>query len=674
MYKSSSLINGVQYKIGPTIFWIIVFLITSILGYYCYILYTKRQNIISNLDRYAEYLYDYALQSQEIPDNVAAIKMAEYNFNGDALKTISFDSSGQLVPNYKWDTHSEAFLDVIRILQDITTLTADPKSAHYKSEQLWKNILPDFISRVMRIIPIPPQDYKQPWGTNWYQFSITFPLFLTIVCYTHRRIFRQPQRQFEGQLAIYIQNYFKNPPDVSGVTSMGWKRDGPNAIMMAVPYIGGNLLMKTLNVKDNICQYVRNYVSIPTVLKGEGLYPDMGYVFHSTLRAYGYIYSAIKDFAVVAKFFGEDISKLYRVYKRVEHPTIKRHFSPMFTRSASCVSNESGEYGFDVLTSIRAVSVKMPDWYLSFYGQKMSLCYYESDKAEDTWCQIWLGARVFFYHDSPEKWQRELIPYYPGVITFNNEVVILSTNTTTTTTFEPNEAKTMLCRLDNAIAMLNIYTVNEAGYDLSVRELILVDENGYHVNYQITPNPSKYEQILIGANLGTFIEKIENGVGLGSCFKFDKFNTFVYDTNNITGEVKDQVTLVNKTYLQMKPKIKNGVYSTSFSNIHSEVNSCVEVPTSNKIQTLTHLLHFDEKYPDYLWLYDLTKNQCVASRYYEDYSTTIEIPTKILTGKFDESTILNGWNVYKENIIQNVDDTGTQIILNTKVPTSVLTK
>lgn len=669
MYKSKSLITSIQFKVGPIVFWIVFISIVVGLGYYVYVLYNKSQTVVNNLTRYSEYIYDYALNSQSITDSVSKIKMDEYDFNGGALTTSAIDSSGNAIPNYKWNTHSEAFLDVIRVLQDIAVLSANPKSAIYKSKVLWDQILKDFVDRVMKNLPTPPIANTVPWGTNWYQFSISFPLFLTILCYVHRRIFGKGNDFFESHLAIYIDNYFTVPNTETGVISMGWLRDGPNAIMMAVPYIGGKLLMKTLDVNDNICKYVRKFSSIPLVTEGEGLFPDMGYIFHTSLRAYGYIYSSIQDFQVIASFFGEDISKLYTIYKRVEHPDIPLHFSPMFTRSASCASAVRGEYGFEVINSIRAAFIKRPDWYLSFYGQKEDLCFYESDKAENTWALIWLGARVFFYKDSPSKWQRELIPYYPGVITYNKVVPILETQTTTTTTFLPTFAKTMLCRLPNAIAMRNEYSVVHQSYSISVVETILVDEYGHHSHYKITPNEDETDPIFIGVNKGKKIEVLTSGVGLGRCYKFDKFNSFIYNSDIIEeGNVLDLFTNVNNDYLQLKPRISNGVANLSFSNTHKEINNIKSVPTEFKIETGTHLLHFDPKVGNYLWLFDKTTDECVITKYYKGYVPSIEIPRTDLSLKFDNLDFLAKMDVYKDKLTAPISINGPQIIVKTKVP------
>lgn len=670
MYKSKSTLQKIKTSFGPLLFWIIIIILISGLGYFTFLIYRARISQISDLDKYAEYIYDYARNSQKITDTVASVKLDSYELKGKALDTYAVDSNGDPVLNYKWDTHAEAFLDVIRILQDIATLSANPKSQHYKSKRIWEEVLPDFVEQVSLKLPSEPLNMQTPWGTNWYQFSITYPLFLTIICYTYRRIFNTSNSYFESSLALYIEIFFQNPDTVSGVMSMGWRRDGPNAVMMAVPYIGGKLLMKTLNRNDNICQYVNNYTDIPLVTTGEGLYPDLGYVFHTVLRAFGYIYSSINDFKVIASFFDRDISILYDIYRRVEHPDIPFHFSPLFTRSSSCTSGVNGDLGFEVMTSIRAGFVKRPEWYLTFYGQKKNLCFYESDKANDTWGQIWISARVFFYKDSLPEWQREFIPYYSGVITFENEVKLFQTTTTTTTVFMPSAAHTMLCRFDDAIGMRNSFSISYGDYIISVLELFLADKDGYHVFYKITPSDENDKNIHIGVNLGQFVKKVTSGVGLGVCYKYSKFNSFIYNNDAVESSVKNTKTNEMWSTVQVVPRSKNGVYMTGFSNLHLDVNTC-RINSENKIETTTHLLYYDEKFPNNLLLFNKTTNECAVSQYYEEYTSSVEISSKYITQTFDDPDILKGFDIYLGNIVKKVDMTGPQIILKTLVPSTV---
>lgn len=668
MYHNQRLTRKILFRVGPVALSVVV----VILAYLVYKYITERRNrrnrIISDMSEFSEYIYEYAINIKSMSDQAASLIINSFNWDNRLLAVSAVDASDTTIPNYTWDQHSEAFLEVIMKIQEIMVLTTQVDSMHYKSSVIWNMVL-RFVEIVMAKIPSQPENYKVPWGTNWYQFSITFPRFLVMSTYLYLRLNKKENESLQSHLANYISQYFAESGNL-GVASMGWTRDGPNAVMMAIPYIGGKLLLKTYDPEDSIIEYTKKFVQLKATTSGEGLYPDGGFVFHSNLRAYGYISSAYQDFFLLSRFFKLPIDKIRRVFEIFEHPTIRLHFSGFFTRSGShSSSSELGKLGFYVVDSIKAVVAKTDDWYLGFNGQIKRLCFYESDKGNNAWSQCWLMARQFLYKDSDTRWFRELVTFYPGVISYNNNPVVLETESDTTTTFAPEAGKCMICKLDNAIGLRNQYTVSKGELILEVTEFMLITKLGYHVFYTITPDQTQASgnPICVSANLGEYrVGKSLTGIGVGK--GFEKCNTFIYDE-----EANIKIKSVNHpksntvlTSLQIFPSYKGEdatVLTTSFSNIHSSINECTKSPTANLIRTSHYVLHYDDALPNYLWLYDLTQNnrRLAVTKAADEYVEIINIPTNVIT-KIHGEAVLKDQIIFNGNVSADASR-GNQLIL-----------
>lgn len=634
MFKNKNIFNKASYYFHPITLFVIIISFFIFIYYFIRNKFQKNKIKVTDLQLFADFIYDYVLKTR-VDDDSGNITFTIYKYDDTLINVSRQDAFGADIPNYQWDLHTEAFMDVILKVQELVILTCKDSSKFYKNKQIWEQLVPHFIDSVTNKIPANPTEYRVPFGTNWYQFSITWPKFLTIVSYLYRRLFGKRNDHFEGVLANYINAYFKKSEDKRGILSMGWHRDGPNAVMMAVPYIGGHLLMKTLDKEDSVNQYVREYVSLPEVTTGEGLYPDYGFIFHNTLRAYGYIYSAANDFLLISQFCNLPLHKLQKIYNILEHPTIPLHFSAFFTRSASC-SNPSlrGLYGFYVMPSVKIIAVKTQDWYLSFNGQTNKLCYYESDKGENAWGQIWISARVFMYENSDKRWWTQLATYYPGVMSYDNKLIKMVTTTETTTTFLPTNAKCIICKSGDYIGMRNEYTIDYENSDsgdthkIEVIEMILITNLGYHICYKIKPDQTK-QKLTVSLNLGELI----NHDRTPTMYQFKNNYTIYYGSDvpkKIT--VKHPDNIQHLTALQVEPDMRNkktGVV-VAFSTIHQKTNEIKNIPTIEDIDLHYASLHYDPEYPNYLWLHDRTKSEVIVGKFSEEYKADISISSSMI--------------------------------------------
>lgn len=123
-----------------------------------------------------------------------------------------------------------------------------------------------------------------PWGTNWYEFSISSTLMLFHYIMIERKDAKK--REFAARLILKIIDTPKR--------SLGVKRDQANSIYMALPYLAAHIVLGTENeaTANPDYAYVVDYIKFPVVdrRKNEGLYIDFTYITHGNCLAYGYLH------------------------------------------------------------------------------------------------------------------------------------------------------------------------------------------------------------------------------------------------------------------------------------------------------------------------------------------------------------------------------------------------
>lgn len=642
----------------------------------------KKTNVQADATKkFANLIYRYALNEASADDEKVNIFITDFKF--DDVMIYRDDKK-------TWTTDTETFKDLVRDIQACVMQTCHPNSIHYRSKTVWK-IAKHLVERANHRVSTKPANQKFPWGDNWYQFSITYPLFLVIISYIHMRLFKEKDQFLLRVLSSYIQGHFYNPETYGGVGSLGWVRKGPNAVMMAVPYIGGKLLLKDYDPNDLISQYVKDYCTLHPAVDNEGLYPDFGFIFHTYLRAYGYIYSAYNDMILISNFFGGNVQpQLTRVFNIFQHPSIQRHFSPLFTRSSKCETKvKGGLLGFFVVDSVRAVAVKQEKWSFCFFGQADHLCYYEADKDDNKWALIWLGARVFFYGNrGDEKWHQELSTYYPGIISYNNKKVEIQSSTTTTETHMPEYGKTMIASFADVIAVRNSYKVAHVNYTMTVVEMCLITKQGHHSYYQIKVDEAQHAQdpVVISLNLGVQKAHPSGMVGGQDNMSFEHNNTFVYYKMGKTSQIKTKHPRTDKdiTVFQFIPELEPVTSSDGtseligqfgYSTTHELQNELYTDPSATMIRTLKYTMHYDEKTPDHLWLYKTqeTPRVAVTRVMAKTYESSLSIPIKMIQDKFGDNFKTGPQtSTYKDSYRCITNNRFQMIFNNVKLPYNIM--
>lgn len=663
---------------------LVIIIILFCLGTFIYYRYTKQAQFQDKQTLFETLIYEYALNRMISDPSRVQFYMNAFKFDSTMLTVEELNLSED---KRIWYADSETFGTFVNTLNSLMAATIDPQSRFYKNESIWK-MLKHAIREIESKLPSVPENYKFPWGANWYQFSVSYPLFLVSTTYMHRRLYNRDDEFMTRHLSSYIANYFKDPPTNNGIISMGWLRDGPNAILMAVPYIGGHLFLNDYNEYSTGMNYIRSYVTLKFVTTKNGFYPDGSFIFHTDLRAFGYITSAYQDFVLVSKFMGitNSLKAVHLALAKSEHPTIPRHFGPWFNRTSRQYSSFSklGRLGFFVYDHMRGISAKTADWIISFNGQQPDICFYESDGSNYSWAQYWTMARRFMYKDTADRIFKPLLPYYPGVWSYGRQAIDIKSQTTTTETYLPSFASCIICKFgDEAIGMYNRYIVDMAGNNFDVTELTLLTRIGVHCYYSIKPNLSlaSSNTITLGVQVDTLATENDRLAGEGAEYgkRFSKTCSFVYPGvlgKVLSDEIEDPLDKNKKlTVLYVEPRLDGLGSQCGFSNVHSDSghNELILPPNINHIETSNFTLVYSDIKSALILQNKLTKTAVVSTDMGPIYRTDLSIEKSVLDDIFtkgyrplDKSMILIG-DSYKLNVSNGAKYQATITNANLKV-------
>lgn len=619
------------------------------------------------------------LRYQRLIKQYLRIKRENLHFTEDRVQyeMDRFEFSDKLLPvgdasqNLTWDTDSSTFGDLCNSLMGMVSYGSDPTSKYYKNNLLWKQIL--YAIRIIAAkLPDVPKDYNMPWGTNWYQFSITYPTFLVSTAFSYYEIFNTEDPFMIRHLASYINNYFKESPVADGLKSLGWLRSESNVIGMSVPLIGGRLYANRFNPNANSQIYARDYLTINYVYTGNGFYYDNTYITHVS-RNDGYTTSFYNEFVFVYDFY-RMTSKFFKVLHRnfsiLEHPDFPLHHGPWFNRGSSMKGFAPGrkyaKYGVDIRGYERGVCVRTKNVSLHYCGQILPLAAYESDRTNQEWAQCWVFMRRPITKNSAENLYKELVPYYDGVHSYGRKQINWPSTTTTTTTFDPESALCSLCCIeDRAAGMYNKYRIKMASkYTFDIEEINLATPTGFHVYFkcQVDSNLAATDPYTIAVRLGELEPNQEanrlTGVGSNFAYAFDNFiATFLYlenideenkDTTIHVDEIKDPATgkILNALYVQPTQRqifefgFSNNFYDYDTEKRHNNLNAR---PTMNVLSTDDFKLEKTNTDDALLFLHDYKNNVSHVS-YAFNYTLpkSITIKKSTLDDMFVSYSVFNG--------------------------------
>ena len=668
MFKSQTtgrkLYSALGGKIGIITIIVIAIIIAIII--IIYIRKKVKDQMLENDDflRYTKLIIKYLKTKREVSN----YEETRVQFNLDRFEfTNVLLPVGDIDKNLLWDTDSSTFGDLCNDLIGMVSYGSDKNSKYYKNPLLWKQIL-FAIRTIAAKLPDSPQNFTVPWGDNWYQFSITYPMLIVSTAFSYYDTFGTEDAFLTRHLSSYINNYFKESKTVDGLYSMGWRRYESNVIGMSVPLIGGRLYSNKFDREANSQKYARDYMSVNYVYTGNGFYYDNTYITHVS-RNDGYTTSFYHDFVFIYEFYRMNtkfFKVLHKNFSITEHPDIPLHHGPWFNRGASMKGFVAGRkfatYGIDIRGYERGVCVRTKDISLHYCGQILPLAAYESDRINKEWAQCWVFMRRPLTKKSAERLYTSLVPHYDGVHSYGLKQIDWPSVTTTTTTYEPSSALCSLCYMpDKAAGMYNKYKIKMANqYTFDIEEINLVTPQGFHVYYncKVDTTLASSNPYTIACHLGDLDENQEGrltGIGAKNSYAFDNFiGTFLYldeiDNENSENVVKlekilDPATSKQIDTLYVQPTQRQ-IFSFGFSNNFYEPNSLRRhnnlnsEPRIDQLSTDEFKLEKSNTDDALLFLHNLKEKTCAVSYAFNNtLPRGLRIKKNILDEKFEKYNI-----------------------------------
>ncbi|ABE11606.2 ODV-E66-like protein [Glossina pallidipes salivary gland hypertrophy virus] len=340
MFSHQNKFNNLLYSIGgyygftAIIFIAIIIVIT--IAIYIIMYYREKLKWKNKFYRYSSLIKKYTINmARGMSDTQVEYLKSVFQYNDELIDTQHLNIS-KYTGSEKWYLHAEVFHHLTKILTLLLGRTLSPKDKYYKDKEIWKMILFSIIT-ITSFLPEEVIPNVFPWGKNWYSFSITYPLLLVSATYMHLHLFKKHNQDLARNLTKYASAYYSEHTEPTCIKSIGWRRDGSNAIMISIVYIGAHLYMKDFDPNWPSQIYIRNFIKADYVMEGEGFYHDGSFVTHTSLPGYGYPTSAYNDFILIATFYEnwDAVNAINNILKITEHPTIKSHYGPWFTRAGS---------------------------------------------------------------------------------------------------------------------------------------------------------------------------------------------------------------------------------------------------------------------------------------------------------------------------------------------------
>lgn len=400
---------------------------------------------------------------------------------------------------FKWaGTESSIFSNLLNTLEPILPSIADRSSRHFKDGKTWR-FIQDILGTILAAIPMGQSFvHTFPFGNNWYPFSITLLRILGGANFFYYDSFGELNDKLMDSMNRTVILLLPTPRK-----SLGYTRNGANAVMMLTPFIIAHTLMgdwdKLVSHAD-VQETILDVLNIPTN-RSIGLYPDGAFLFHNTnqtptgdegyLRAFGYLTSAYTEYDFLNKVFDCEafMYNSQRVFDKLFHPVIPLHFPSWFSRTTNLKHNPSkfaGRLGMHILDSIKAISILSDNFVLQFNGQTTHLSFCEVDRNHSQLPAISLFMRRMLYADTPEHIQVIHVPYYPGVVTTSLIPLTLKVEKygQTTCQYFMNTASTHIVHLPGSgrenpyIAMSNYFSFDQQ--DMNFHEVAVANHTGLY--------------------------------------------------------------------------------------------------------------------------------------------------------------------------------------------------
>ena len=486
--------------------------------------------------------------------------------NAKVLKLLDdFVGGSELFRSFsEWSVSETVFTDLLAALQVLATAYTNETHSMFRNGDLFsalKYSLETVHAKIDSYKPFKP--YTFPWGKNWYQFSVSLPNYYVLIYYRLRNLERFQSTAWLREIIVSDVLSLVTDPE----HSLGWKRTGPNTILMGCNWLVAMHLAGRLSeaVKDPSTAYMQEQANMDPVTSGEGIRPDGGFIFHTNLRAYGYIASSRNSALLASQIIPNRFAEVYtRLSDLMCHPTINQNQMGLFTRENKQKRfMDPGKLGVHVLHSVRVITAKFPNYFAQFLGTAKEIAFYESDKSNDAWMQYWVMSRELYVHNYTRLFTADTCIYQAGILHYGGQLVRMPTQTTTTTTFTTDQGISSVVQYEDELcAFFTRYSIPSFS-KTTICELTSCEKHGKFSFY-----------VFFGGDVPTISvetgELLENGEDI---IKFTKKSVKLLlgervadvvvknDIRTDSGVVRKDVSEI---CVQLKPVKQNGMFVAAF--------------------------------------------------------------------------------------------------------------
>lgn len=345
-----------------------------------------------------------------------------------------------------------------------------------KDDNFYKSVCEDFMLRYRE--KLLGSNLKQtPWGTNWYQFSVTSTNMLASYMLCEKNT---SQKQLASEITLLIVQ--------SPRRSLGYSRDSLNAVYLAGPWMLAqhykNKIPLSSLIQSPDVQYCVAFASLNTVenSRQDGRHIDDSIRTHSSVITFAYFYTL---FGRLSNYFyalsNTNISiKLYdTVRSYVAHPSIGRTLCGLEGRSDNVTGRvyDKSPLGIRVMPFARIIRYFTPNAAFIVRGQVADAAYFEADKKIYDTAEYWVQYRGVFTASSPSQLAANDLGFIHDEThtPLETRVAIRSTTSTTQSFYPLDFSRSFVFQHDNSFGLLyHDYKASEL-CSANVRELLIID-------------------------------------------------------------------------------------------------------------------------------------------------------------------------------------------------------
>lgn len=344
------------------------------------------------------------------------------------------------------------------------------------------SVVEDFITRfhakISTLLPLAPNVF--PWGTNWYQFSVSVPYLIAYYLLVRRKYMDNVARL----KAIDVINIIITNPS----SSIGWTRTGANSIYMAGPWILAHYFMGDSSeaVESDSYKTVTKEAGLPirSTPSEDGLHMDLSYMYHSGAVLFGYLNTITGNltrylFPFDPEGFPNNPTVTWtKILSIISHPTLTTGAVGLLGRERSLVSplSANARNGVEVMPLIGFIRVNGSDYRFSMRTQKTNIAFYEADQTVNDYAAYWVQWRAITRPNSSFSSTATLQPGF--IVLEGNEDSLMQIPSTTTTTqvLFPARGKSYVFADDRTFGVAyNEYQITQLLGQVDVRERIIID-------------------------------------------------------------------------------------------------------------------------------------------------------------------------------------------------------